>query len=281
MGQRSAGNQVSIRRFLSAFVAFAVITLMLPGSARAGQADGNKGWEVVILPYLWALSLNGTVAVKGQKSDVDMTFGDILDNLNIAAMANLEVRKGRFGVFASPLYSQLEDDASVETDTQPLNANVTVNMFILEFGVNYRFGPYALNSTAGAGSSSVTLRPFIGGRYTSLDGDINIKDDGLPSYDGNQDWIDPVIGVHSQWDITRRWNVTLGGSIGGFGVGTQFAWSALGLVGYRFNFSKSVTGNVLLGYRALYQNYDTGTGSNYFEWDTTMYGPILGLSIGF
>lgn len=272
-----SAKRSSAGRFLSPSLVFMLILSMFCGLARADESAETAGWKFKVIPYLWMLSLDGTAAVKGQKADVDMTFGDILENLNIAVMANLEVSKGRWGVFVNPLYAQLEE--SVSTDTA--KADVTVNMFILEFGVNYRFGPYTLSSTAGAGFPSLTLRPFIGGRYTYLDGNLNIKDDGLPSYDGSQDWIDPTIGLHTQWDITERWNVTLGGSIGGFGVGSHFAWSALGLVGYRFNLSKSVTGNVLLGYRALDQNYDTGTGDNLFEWDTTMYGPILGLSIGF
>jgi len=277
MRRWSFGGRVRQGKFSGTSVVFILIVSMFFGLAQAEEQDESDGWKFVVLPYLWMLSLNGDVAVKGQKSHVDMSFGDILQNLNLAAMANLEVRKGRWGVFANPLYAQLEDDVS-SGDT---NADVTINMFILEFGVNYRLGPYALSSTAGAMFPSVTVRPFIGGRYTYLDGDLNVKGDGLPSYDGSQDWIDPMVGVHTQWDINRRWNVVLGGSVGGFGVSSHFAWTGLGLIGYKFNFSKSVAGNVLLGYRALYQNYDTGTGSNRFEWDTYMYGPIVGLSIGF
>ncbi len=193
-------------------------------------------------------------------------------------MADIEVSKGRFGFFVNPLYTRLEDSSSTEIQSQKLSADVTMNMFILEFGVNYLFGPYALG---GSSLPSVSVRPLIGGRYTYLDNDIDTTGLKSRSFSGSQDWIDPVIGAHTQWDLTERWNMIFGGTIGGFGVGSHFAWSAIGLVGYRFNFSKSVTGNVLAGYRALYQNYDTGSGRNQFEWDITMYGPILGLSIGF
>ena len=33
------------------------------------------------------------------------------------------------------------------------------------------------------------------------------------------------------------------------------------------------------GYRALYQDYSTGSGNNKFAFDATMQGPILGLNI--
>jgi hypothetical protein len=38
----------------------------------------------------------------------------------------------------------------------------------------------------------------------------------------------------SFWDFTRRWSLSVDGSIGGFGVGSYFAWQASGVPGYRF-----------------------------------------------
>ena len=37
----------------------------------------------------------------------------------------------------------------------------------------------------------------------------------------------------------------------------------------------------IFGYRALYQDYSEGSGSDRFEYKATMHGPIFGLSIGF
>ena len=70
--------------------------------------------------------------------------------------------------------------------------------------------------------------------------------------------------------------------IGGFGVGSDFAWHAWGLLGYRFSlFSKDNNAAVFGGYRALSWDYTDGSGEDKFEWDVTLYGPILGLQIGF
>ena len=263
------------------FLIFILIVPMLPGLVQAGASEESSGWKFHIVPYIWMPSLSGTVGVKGQTSDVDVSFSDIWDNLNLAFMAHIEASKGRFGMFVNPLYTRLEADSSTEILSQKIKAELAMNMFILEFGVNYLFGPYALDGTAGNKMPRVAIRPLLGGRYTYLDADIDTKGLQSRSFSGSQDWIDPVIGVHTQWDFTERWNMILGGTIGGFGVGSQFAWSAIGLVGYRFNFSKTVTGNVLVGYRVLDQNYDTGSGRDKSEWDVIMYGPILGLTIGF
>lgn len=268
-------------RFLGASAVFILIAFILFGLAQAAEPDEYKGWKFTIVPYIWMTSLHGEIGAKGHTADVDVSFSDIWDNLDLAFMSDFEVHKDRFGFIVNPLYCKLQDSSSTEILDQKVSADVTMNMFILEFGVDYIFGPFPLSGTSGKKMPSVVVRPLIGGRYTYLDNDIDSKGLTSRSFEDSKSWIDPVIGVQTQWNFTERWNLLLGGNIGGFGVGSQFAWSAIGLAGYRFNFSKSVTGNVLLGYRALYQQYKTGTGRDYFEWDTTMYGPILGLSIGF
>jgi hypothetical protein len=42
--------------------------------------------EVTAAPYMWFLELDGNATVKGQKSDVDVGFSDIWDNLNFGGM---------------------------------------------------------------------------------------------------------------------------------------------------------------------------------------------------
>lgn len=84
----------------------------------------------------------------------------------------------------------------------------------------------------------------------------------------------------SVWNLYPRWNLTLAGNVGGFGVGTDLAWSVTALGGYRFPFSKRIMGNVVFGYRALHQDFESG-GETQFKYDTTMHGPYVGVSIDF
>jgi hypothetical protein len=53
------------------------------------------------------------------------------------------------------------------------------------------------------------------------------------------------------------------------------------LLGYRFGLFGEDNARVVGGYRAMYQDYTDGSGDNKFEWDVTLHGPILGLSIEF
>jgi hypothetical protein len=116
--------------------------------------------------------------------------------------------------------------------------------------------------------------------YTYLDIDLDIK--GIGDSSGDQDWFDPLIGVRAFFDLSERWTLALNGNVGGFGIGSDFTWGAMGTIGYRFPlFSATNNARAVVGYRAIYQDYSEGSGSNRFEWDVTLHGPILGLVIGF
>jgi len=108
-----------------------------------------------------------------------------------------------------------------------------------------------------------------------------INEKSVRYIDGSESWLDPIVGLRTIWDFAERWNLTLAGNIGGFGAGSEFAWAATGLFGYRFSLLGKDNANLLFGYRALYQDYKNGSGSNLFEFDATMHGPVIGLSIGF
>jgi hypothetical protein len=85
------------------------------------------------------------------------------------------------------------------------------------------------------------------------------------------------------WALAADGNVTVKGiKIGGIAFGSDFAWDAIGLIGYRFPlFSKENNAAVFAGYRALHQDYTDGSGDDKFKWDVTLDGPILGLKIDF
>jgi hypothetical protein len=53
------------------------------------------------------------------------------------------------------------------------------------------------------------------------------------------------------------------------------------VVGYRFGLFGQDNANLLAGYKALRQKYQDGDGRSAFEWDITMHGPVLGLTITF
>ncbi len=113
-----------------------------------------------------------------------------------------------------------------------------------------------------------------------MDVKLYVTDATTRSYNQNTGWVDPIVGLMSTWDLYPRWNLMLSGDAGGFGVGTDLSWSATLLAGYRFHFSPRIMGNVLFGYRALYQDFESDSGER-FEYDTYMHGPYVSVSIDF
>jgi len=60
----------------------------------------------------------------------------------------------------------------------------------------------------------------------------------------------------------------------GFGVGSDFAWQALGVVEWQpFQYA-----SFLAGYRILDMDYEEGSGADYFRYDVSTAGPMLGLN---
>ena len=76
------------------------------GWATNGNAQDAK-WDFTGYLYLWGPALSGETTTGGS---IDISFSDILDNLDFALMGAVEARRGRFSIFADALYLDLSDD---------------------------------------------------------------------------------------------------------------------------------------------------------------------------
>ena len=286
------GNMVEMgqRTRILCFLALAgfAVSVCAPAVSAETVEEGplkRNDWTISVVPYLWCLALDGELGVKGLETDVEMKFKDVLKELNAVLMVDFAVHKGRFGLFINSMYSKLSSDVDQTIlEGSPLQQNMkidtTLKMLIMSFGVGYRLGPYPLGTQENGRTPSVIVEPYFGGRWSDMDVKLDVTLDKTWSGEGDVGWADPIIGVMTAWDLYPRWNLMLSGDVGGFGVGTDLAWSATLLAGYRFHFSKRILGNVQFGYRALHQDFESGS-DHYFVYDTTMHGPWVGVSIDF
>lgn len=249
-------------------------------------APAAAPWELSLTPYVWALSMKGDVGVGRTEADVDVSFSDILDNLNIAVMLEVELRKGRFGLLSDTIYANLEDDAATEEDRIRIKA--TAKMLIQGLAGTYRLGTWQLADFAQAGRLSVTVDPYAGIRYTYLDteltGRLDLPDLGVDARrttSADKHWVDPIVGLRTIWTLGERLSLSAAGDFGGTSMNSDYSWQAVGVVGYRFGLFGTNNANVVAGYRALHQKYEDGDGRSRFDWDVTMHGPIAGLTIAF
>jgi len=268
-------------------VVVVIVAFMLAGfapSVTAEEKPAESAWEFQVTPYLWAISMDGNVTVKGLEADVDLSFHDIWDELNFGFMLAYEARKGNWGLWGDTIYANLGDTNVSGGPRGKINIDPTVNVFWQGLGGYYRLGTWDLADAPGKKKPSVTVDTYFGLRYTYLDLKLDFNgvfQGRVNDVSENKSWVEPLLGVRTIWDLSERWTATLAGDIGGVAFGSDFAWDAFGLIGYRFNLFGDKNARFLAGYRALSQDYTDGNGRDKFKWDVTLHGPILGLGIGF
>jgi hypothetical protein len=265
---RERGADVKRTR-LAAALGAAWLLVGTPSVARA-EDDDPTAWRVTAIPYLWAAGLYGDVTVRGVDAHLDASFLDLVDHTDtlVGLEGHLEVARGPLGVYGDFFYVRTKvEDAGVT------GLDVTTKMWFIEFGAQYRVFDTTTDRVPG-----LTFDVYAGGRYTNLELDLDPV--AGPSLNQQVDWIDPLVGARLGVHFSEHVFVLLAGDVGGFGVGSDVAWSVMGLLGYRWE-GAGLEWAVLAGYKALGQDYTTGSGLNRFRWDVTMHGPILGLSIRF
>jgi hypothetical protein len=109
----------SVSRALASSSAAAALLAMSAGPSPPVQAQepaaavpGHR-WVVSATVYAWAFSLDGKAGIRGRDVDIDVSFGDILEDLSVAAMGTVAARKGRYGFYVSPLFGRVESDAEI------------------------------------------------------------------------------------------------------------------------------------------------------------------------
>lgn len=114
-----------------------------------------------------------------------------------------------------------------------------------------------------------------GGRFVYLDSGVTIEH--LVDVDKSTDWLDPFIGARLKVDLIDRLSVSVRGDIGGFGMGSHFTWNMAAILAYQVSQRTSLAA----GYRLLDIDYSDGKGSNTFQYDVQMRGPVLGFTLRF
>ena len=80
--------------------------------ASGSQPPGD--WEFRLTPYAWLINLNGDVTARGITSDLDASFGDLVDKSDplMAFTGLFEARRGRFSLFADVVWADLSFSGS-------------------------------------------------------------------------------------------------------------------------------------------------------------------------
>ena len=237
-------------------VAILSLVACLSFSSGAVAAEESDGWKFRITPYLWMLSLKGTTAALGQDVHVDASFGDILDVLNIALSANMELSKGRFFVVLDPLYSQLETDFKGPEPT-PIRGKVDVDMVIADLNAGYMLNEH--------------FDLYAGVRYYHQD--VKVKPDLAPNVKLGDDWTDFLLGFRVRANLSDKWSF-MGKADAAVAGDSDSAWYLQ--AGFLRHFGSNM--HLILGWRYYNVDYKSGSGLDRFKWDVEHNGPVVGYS---
>jgi hypothetical protein len=282
-------------------IAMAVVALVvvqaLAGPLAYGQGTSTpeqaakSRWEFDIIPYFWMAGLSGDITIKGVPANVNASFSDIASDLDFGAQMHMEAHKDRWGLFLDTTYMKLSmsggatrvrsGPAGEVQETTQVQADIGAKEWLVELGGTYNAGRWSLGE-----GTAVAVDALGGVRYwyfkTNIDVGIqqtlgDFSEYLAPTISGTKEWIDPFVGVRLRFDLPKNFMVVLRGDVGGFDVGSQLSWNLAGYVGY--NISRVVS--LWAGYRALYVNYESGSGFDKFVFNVTMYGPVIGMGFRF
>lgn len=232
-----------------ALAALVLLAGAAPASAQSTEpTDTGDRWVVRIAPYLWATSLDGNAEVGRIKADVDVSFSDILKDLSLGGMLLADVQKGRFGVAVNGVFARVSPDNEVG----PIEIDTTSDTVQIGVAPYYRVVDWTYRTSSSGKPLKLVVEPEAGFRFTYLRVELEVRGIGR-SVDESESWVDPLIGSRFGIDLSDHWNLTAEADVGGFGVGSDFAWNAQAFLGYRTSLF-GVPTTLAAGYRALSQD---------------------------
>lgn len=240
----------------------ATVALALPAAAQ----DTDEHTQVIVTGYVFASALDGRASVTSglPPANIDLSFGDILEDLDFGLMSAVEVRRGKWGFVADFMYSKVSPSGSVPA-TPALGASLEQRNLTLQGTAYYRVHEDA-NMTVDLGA---------GLRYWSVDnsGSVGLVGGPAATFADDASWTDPVIAARMNSRLSGPWSVTLAADYGGFGVASDETWQLLGTL----NWHKSDRVAFRAGYRVLSVDYE----DDGFVYDVRMKGPVVGVTFRF
>jgi hypothetical protein len=226
--------------------------------APSAEADSPGRWEYLVEPYFLAPTITGTSGVRGLTADVDASSGDIFGALDFGAMLYLEAHNSAWAISLDGTYMNLGASATSRLGNLDIDLEQTGIML------------------AGYRRVLEWAEVMAGLQFNDIEASLASTGPAAVNLAGDRNWVDPYVGFRATW-LRDKWRFAFFGAVGGFGVGSDFAWQVFPQIGYRFGSLFELTG----GFRAITMDYEDGSGNEKFVYDLTTYGPQLGARFHF
>jgi hypothetical protein len=267
----------SIRLFSLFILGFGILVTNVNGQdAQTDHKSVKKDWGFSITPY--ALLASQSTDVGGEK--LRQSFTDLYSLTNGGFQIVGVARYKRLFVAFDGTFANLGQSLNEE----PLLLNLNIDQNILDFKVGYTvYENYRLNKDEVLQGWDLSFN--AGAKYwkndLTLDYSFVLFDQLLSSGSINEleDWWDLMVGVKTNFVISKKFMITVMGDAGGFGFGNSSKFA------YDFTYLNSFKVSKLITINAGFQNFRyhriDGTGEDELETTVNVLGPVLGISFIF
>jgi hypothetical protein len=233
-----------------------------PSGDAAASTASESDWHFTVSPYLWFPGVHGNIAdPNGGQIPFSASAGDLLSHFRIGLMGVAEPRYKRIVMPLDIFWIRLGDNRALPNTPGQGVANLHATEFFLSQKLGYRV----------IDSERLKIDALAGFRYWHFGENLSFTTNTL-NFSGSQNWVDPLVGGRITGILTPKVEVTVGGDVGGWGVGSQMDYQIFGLLGYRIKPALALQA----GYRYLYFDYRRASGAYL---DTATSGVIFGVSI--
>jgi hypothetical protein len=252
--------KINYRYLLFLFLLFGSQPLLSQDSAASSKQ--SKKWQFTVEPYMMFPNMSGNTGVDPLPLvEVNAGVSDIFSRLQFGAMLYLEASNDKWAINSDLLFMNLEQDIS---PTKLIN--------------NGRMNAKQLGwELAGLRRVTPWLELGIGGLLNSLDMEINVTRNelggGTTELSGSETktWFDPMLIARLTTPRGKKFLGQFRGEVGGFGIGSDFAWQVQAIAGYRFTKLFELSA----GYRAIGLDYQSAVDAKTFIYDMVTFGPMI------
>ena len=251
-----------LQRLAFGLVIVLCVFLALVTPVNAETLASQENWKFGGSAYLWAAGVEGTDSAG---DDIDVSFSDVLEDLDGGLMGIISARKGKWTLLADIIYLSIHQETSSTANIIGVPAKVDVDAklegFVSTFGAAYRVQESDMSS----------LDLLAGARYFRLDVnlDVDVGASKTKSSD-SEDVLDGIIGAQVLLNLSDKWYFSCYADAGA--GDSKLTWQVWPGFGYRLEKI-----DVVAGYRHLEWETDGGDSID----DISFSGPMLGVKFRF
>lgn len=216
----------------------------------------SEDWSFEFTPYAWLAGVDADVTVGNREAEVNPSFSDLLDNLDLAAAFLTTAQYNRWVLWGQVDYLSL-DSGDVDTRLN-VDARAKSKSLFVTTAVGYQFDGFVEGSTIDA---------LIGTRYLHVKNKLSLGNFETDSK--TRDLLDAVLVLRPSFPLGEKWRFNPTLSIGAGDSDLTYELQPQ----FQYQFSENFAAR--FGYRKLYYDIDKKN----FEFDGTFEGFLLGVGI--